>query len=100
MGGNKIVSYRNPSDLDELVTKSYVDSNLSKHLPIDGSLAMQGELSLGTNPLTDLPERKYNNDAQTKKYVDNGLNSKIDKTLSTDLDLNNNQITNLKKSNK
>ena len=61
---------------------------------------MTGELSLGLNPLTDLPEPKNNNnDATTQKYVDNGLNSKIDKTLSTDLDLNNNKITNLKKCN-
>ena len=34
---------------------------------------------------------------QQKKKVDNGLNSKMDKTLSTDLDLNNNKINNLKK---
>ena len=66
MGGNKIISYRNPNDLNELVNKSYVDQNLSKYLPIDGSLAMQGEVSLGTNPLTDLPEPKYNNDAYPK----------------------------------
>ena len=78
MGGNKIISYRNPNDLNELLNKSY-------------------ELSLGSNPLTDLPEPKYKNDASTKKYVDNGLNSKIYKTLLSDLALNNNKITNLKK---
>ena len=97
MGGNKIISYRNPNDLNGLVNKSYVDQNLSKYLPIDKSLAMRGELSLGSNALTDLTEPKYSNDATTKNYVDNALNSKIDKTLSSDLDLNNNKITNLKK---
>ena len=97
MAGNKILSYRNPKDLNELVNKSYVDSNLGKYLPIDGCLAMQGELSLGTNPVTDLPESKDNNDATTKKYVDNSLNSKIDKKLSTDLDVSNKKITYLKK---
>ena len=59
--------------LNELVNKSYVDQNLSKYLPIDGSLAMRGELSLGSNPLTDLHEPKYSNDATTKNYVDNAL---------------------------
>ena len=81
MGGNKIISYRNPNDLNELVDKSYVDQNVSKYLPIDLSLAMREELSLGSSPLTDLPEPKYRNDATTKKYVDNALNSKINKTL-------------------
>ena len=61
---------------------------------------MQGELSLGLYPLTDLPEPKFLNDATTKKYGDTGLNSKIDKILTYDTDLNNNKITNLKKSNK
>ena len=96
MGGNKIISYRNPNDLNELVNKSYVDQNFIKYLPIDGPLATNGELSLGLHPLTDLPEPKYN-DATTKKYADSSLNSKIDKILSSDLDLNNNKITNLKK---
>ena len=30
MGGNKIVSYRNPNDLNELVNKSYVDQKVSQ----------------------------------------------------------------------
>ena len=47
--------------------------------------------------MTDLKEPKYKNDVTTKNYVDNGLNSKLDKTLSSDLHLNNNKITNLKK---
>ena len=47
--------------------------------------------------MTDLKEPKYKNDVTTKNYVDNGLNSKLDKTLSRDLHLNNNKITNLKK---
>ena len=97
MAGNKILSYRNPCDLDELVNKSYVDLNVSKYLPINGSLTMQGELSLGLYPLTDLPEPKFLNDATTKKYVDSSLNSKIDKILTYDIDLNNSKMTNLKK---
>ena len=58
---------------------------------------MQGELSLDSNPLTDPPELKSLIDATTKRYVENGLNSKMDKMLSSNLDLNNNKITNLKK---
>ena len=30
MGGNKIISYRNPNDLNELVNKSYVDQKVSQ----------------------------------------------------------------------
>ena len=30
MDGNKIISYRNPNDLNELVNKSYVDQKVSK----------------------------------------------------------------------
>ena len=30
MGGNKIVSYRNQNDLNELVNKSYVDQKVSQ----------------------------------------------------------------------
>ena len=30
MAGNKILSYRNPNDLNELVNKSYVDQKVSQ----------------------------------------------------------------------
>ena len=88
LGGNRIFNVANSSNDTSAVNKSYVDSGLNKCLPIDGSSAMQGELSLDLHPLTDLPEPKFPNDAT---YLDNSLNSKMDKTLSSDFDLNHRQ---------
>ena len=60
MGGNKIVTYRNPNDLNELVLKSCVDQNvslasgnvdLSDYLKKDGSIAMTNDLNLNNNKL-------------------------------------------------
>ena len=50
MAGNKIVSYRNPNDLNELPNKSYVDSNLSKYLPCDRSLSNDWGIKLRFTP--------------------------------------------------
>ena len=65
LNNNHIFNVATSSNSSSAVHKSYVDSAISKYLPIDGSLAMHGELSLGSLPLTDLPEPKYPNDAAT-----------------------------------
>ena len=91
LNNNHIFNVANRSNSSSAVHKSYID------LPIDESLAMHGELSLGSFPLTDLPEPKYLNDAATKRYVDNSLNGKLENPLTSDLYMNGHCLTNLKK---
>ena len=100
LNNNHIFNIATSSNSSSAVDKSYVDSAVSKYLPIDGSLAMHGELSLGSFPLTDSPEPKYPNDAATKRYVDNSLNGKLENPLTSDLDMNGHRLTNQKKSNR
>ena len=63
MGGYKIVSYRNPNDLNELVNKSYVDQkvsqasgsvDLSDYSKKDASDAMAGDLNLNNQKIVNL----------------------------------------------
>ena len=69
MGGNKIVSYRNPSDLNELVNKSYVDQkvsqargsiNLSPYFKKDGGVVMTNDLNLNNNKIINVKSASNN----------------------------------------
>ena len=71
MGGNKIISYRNPDDLNELVNKSYVDQkvsqssgsvDLSDYLKKDGRTAMGSNFNLNINKIINLKKVSLNSD--------------------------------------
>ncbi|CAH3193183.1 unnamed protein product [Porites evermanni] len=61
-------------------TKKYVDDNagspdLSDYLEKDSSVAMTGNLNLGSNKIVGLATPTLNTDAATKKYVDDNAGS-------------------------
>jgi len=108
------------ASLDALIanktTKSYVDnadSELSnkveqvdnKKWNINGRTSMNVDLDLGNNKLVNLAGPIQNNDGETKEYVDveiskvGGSNNSLpldgSKSMTGDLDMNNNKIINL-----
>ena len=81
---NKIINLPDPTRSTEQVTKRYVEANFNRGLTADG-FTMRDHISMGgheivdlaTNPSTDqginlnnLPTQTNNDDAATKKYVD------------------------------
>ena len=84
MGGNKIVSYRNPSDLNELVNKSYVDQkvspasgsvDLSPYLKNNGSVSMIGNLDIGNNKIINVKNATDNSDAVNLQQLNNSVSA-------------------------
>ena len=85
MGGNKIISYRNASDFNELLNKSYVDRkvsqaggsvDLSPYLEKDGSVSMTGNLDIGDNKITNVGGPQNNKDAINLGFLNVELASK------------------------
>ena len=85
MAGNKILSYRNASDLNELVKKFYVDQkvsqasasvNLSDYLKKDGSVSMIGHLDIGDNKITNVGGPQNNKHAINLGFLNVELASK------------------------
>ena len=62
MAGFKILSYRKPNDLNELVNKSYVDQkvqaggsiDLAPYLKKDGSVVMTNNFNVNNNKLINV----------------------------------------------
>ena len=77
MGNHKITGVRVPTAPSDATTKKYVDDHiansspdLSDYLEKDGTVAMTGNLNMGTKKIVNLATPTANNDAATKKYVD------------------------------
>ena len=95
----RILNLKHPVDADEPATKQYADSTF---LDRDGSQTMIGNLSMNNNRIIKLATPSTNDDAVTKKYVDD---SKVDgsvflkldgtKKMTGNLDMNNNRIYHL-----
>ena len=84
MGAYKIVSYRNPNDLNELVNKSYVNQkvsqasgsvDLSDYLKKDGSEAMAGDLNLKNQKIVNLKKASQNSDGVNLEQVNEGIST-------------------------
>ena len=83
MRGHKIMILGNPSDPNDASTKSYVDNEISKipsvgsdlsvYLKKDGSGAMTGNLDMNNKQIKDMTQPTDDNDATTKKYVEDKL---------------------------
>ena len=53
MGGKKITTVLDPTADQDAATKKYVDDVNGSFLPLDGSIAMTGDLDMGTNNVTN-----------------------------------------------
>ena len=88
----RILNLKHPVDSDEPATKQYSDS---KFLDRDGSRTMIGNLSMNNNKIIKVGTPTTNDDAATKKYVDNSLSS-TRLTVDSNIDMKNRyRITNL-----
>ena len=84
MGGNKIVSYRKPNDLNELVNKLYVDQkvsqaggsvNLSPYLKKDRSVVITNDLNLNNNKIINVKNASNNLDAVNLQQLNNSVSA-------------------------
>ena len=105
MGGNKTITYRNLSDLQELVPKSYVDQKVSQ---ATSNIVITGDLNMNNNRLTNLKNGRIgSNDAVTMNFWTIELATRPNvnqlilrdgsQSMSNDLNLNNNKLINVKK---
>ena len=92
----RILNLKHPVDADEPATKQYSDS---KFLDRDGSRTMIGDLSMNNNKIIKVGTPTVNDDAATKKYVDdksNGSFASTRLTVDSNIDMKNRyRITNL-----
>ena len=77
MNNKKIINLQTPIINTDAATKKYVDDkintphvDLSPFLKKDGSIPLSGNLNLNQNKILNLQAPTANNDAATKKYVD------------------------------
>ena len=75
-----ILNLKDPSDASEPVTKNYAESNFFYR---DGSKPMTGDIDMNNKKIENLPLPTVNNEAATKKYVDD---SKVDGSVFVKLD--------------
>ena len=80
MGGNKIVSYRKPNDLNELVNKSYVDQKVSQ---ASGSVDLSdylkkdlsGNLNLNNQKIINVKKASHNSDGVNLEQLNNSVSA-------------------------
>ena len=119
MSNHTIDNVKNAEKRDQVVNKGMIDdelglkadkSDLLQYLKTNGSYPMKGSLNMGGNRITGLTQLPfYNGEAVNKRYVDNQMDSKADKTslnnylkldgsrlMEGNLNMNNNLIQNLK----
>ena len=83
MAGFKILSHRKPSDLNELVNKSYVDQkvqaggsiDLTPYLKKNGSVVMTNNLNLNNNKLINVKNATANLDAANFQQLNNSVST-------------------------
>ena len=111
MNNKKINHLAPPIDLNDATNKKYVDDTLllnniamQNYLKKDGSVAMTGNLNLGSKKIVSLATPTTNTDAATKKYVDDNsgtpdLSDYLEKdgtvAMTGNLNVGNNKIINL-----
>ena len=83
MAGFKILSYRKPNDLNELLNKSYVDQkvqaggsiDLTPYLKKDGSVVMTNNVNLNNNKLINVKNATANSDAVNFQQLKNSVST-------------------------
>ena len=113
VNNKKIINLILPTNINDAANKKYVDDTLllnnvamSNYLKKDGTVAMTGNLNLGSKKIVGLATPTTNTDASTKKYVDDTVASnkvndssffKLDgsRKMTGSIDMNNNRILNL-----
>jgi hypothetical protein len=96
MNNNTITDLADPIDLQDAVTKKFVDEN---YLFIGGG-TMEGPINLGNNKITNLKTPLNNSDAATKSYVDSKTGGAqylplTGGTMAGPLNMNNYKINNV-----
>ena len=82
----RILNLKHPVDADEPATKQYSDS---RYLDRNGSRTMIGNLSMNNNKIVKLGTPTVNDDAATKKYVDDKSSESVPTSrLTVDSNLN------------
>ena len=113
MNNKKINHLAPPTDLNDATNKKYVDDTLllnnvamSNYLKKDGSVAMTGNLNVGSKKIVSLATPTSDTDAATKNYVDDNtvapdLSDYLEKdgtvAMTGNLNVSNNKIVNLGK---
>ena len=80
MGGNKIVSYRKPNDVNELVNKSYVDQKVSQvsgsvDLPDYLKKDLSGNLNLNNQKIINVKKASHNSDGVNLEQLNNSVSA-------------------------
>lgn len=91
MGLHKITGLAEPTSDGDAATYQYVNELLAdenanttnNYLNLNGVVSMRGDLKMGTHKITGLLAPTADNDASTKKYVDDGLATKQDAITGT-----------------
>ena len=117
LNGNMVSGLGDPQNDTDSTNKKYVDTEISKLpkpatdvLKLDGSKAMTGNLDMGGKAINNIKDPSNGQDAATKIFVDNAIVAQnsyiaiemgkklnlIGGTLTGDLNMNNNEIKNLK----
>ena len=119
MSNHTIDNIKNGLNRDQVINKGQIDDELSlkadksdllQYLKTNGSYPMKGSLNMGGNRITGLTQLPfYNGEAVNKRYVDNQMDLKADKTslnnylkldgsksMEGNLNMNNNLIQNVK----
>ena len=82
----RILNLKHPVDADEPATKQYSDS---RYLDRNGSRTMIGNLSMNNNKIVKLGTPTVNDDAATKKYVDDKSSESVPTSrLTVDSNIN------------
>ena len=70
MANNKIIHLASPTDANDVINKSYVDTQTNNLLKTDGIKSMSADLSMATKKVINLTTSTNGNDAANKSYVD------------------------------
>ena len=104
MAFNKVVNLGDGHLLTDAVNKKQLNNalatkvdaqGLNNYMRRDGPEA-DANIIMNNNRITRLADPTSSSDAVSKSYVDTGLNNKLDKTISSDVDMRNNKIKNVK----
>ena len=93
--GHLLTDAVNKKPLNNALATKVDAQGLNNYMRRDGPEA-DTNIIMNNNRITRLADPPSGSDAVSKSYVDTGLNNKLDKTISSDVDMRNNKITNVK----
>ena len=96
MGGNMITNVTPGSDDKNAATLGYVRSQSIKHLTLDGTRVMSGNLNMGSNEIKALGNPTTSRSAVTLEYMTGAINRPVSGLdIAGDIDMKNHEIKNL-----